>query len=331
MSVYATMSSTGGALGLILGGVLTQWASWRWVFLLVVPIGLAAALGVLVVLPETPPHRQRLDLPGALTATAGLAALVFGLIHAADTGWATPATVTALAVALLLLTGFVALEHRQAQPLLPGRVLADRPRATAYAIALIAGLCLYGLTFYLMLYLQDTLGYDTVTAGLAFLPLAVAIGATAIGMGRAVTRIGTRPGLMGGPLLAAGGSLWLATQTTPTTGYPALVGPLVLLGIGLGATFVPMTLTALSTVQPIDAGVASALVSVGQQVGASIGLATLAAIAAAASSHAHSPHASVTSGYQAVFYVTAAVLAAGFLLTGTQMRPRQTPHPDAEG
>jgi EmrB/QacA subfamily drug resistance transporter len=320
MSVYATMASTGGALGLVLGGVLTQWASWRWVFLLVVPIGLAAALGVLAVLPETPPQRQRLDLRGALTATAGIACLVFGLNHAADAGWRTPTTITPLATALLLLAGFVALEHSSRQPLLPGRVLADRFRATAYVIALIAGLCLYGLAFFLMLYLQETLGYDIITAGLAFLPLALGIGATAIGMGRAVTRIGARPGLIGGPLLAAAGALWLATEATSSASYQMLVGPLILLGVGLGATFVPMTLTAMSAVRPDDAGVAAALVSVGQQVGASIGLATLATIAA--SNQANSPHASATR-YQSVFYVTAAILSAGFLLTATQLGPRR--------
>jgi MFS family permease len=294
MSVYAAMASTGGALGLILGGVLTQYASWRWVFLVAVPIGLTAAAGAVRVLPETPPARRSPDLPGALTATAGL---------------------------LLL---FAAIERRSGQPLLPGRILADRSRAVAYAVTLAAGLALYGMTFFLMLYCQDVLGYDSITAGLTFLAIAVPLGAAAIATGRAVTRTGTRPPLIAGLLLAAGGACWLATQATPAAGHARLTGPLALFGLGLGLAVVPLTLTALTAVQPANAGIASALVSAGQQVGAAVGLATLGTIAAAVTGHrATAPASALTGGYRAVFYVTAAVLATAFLITTATLRPRR--------
>jgi len=324
MSVYAAMSSTGAAIGLILGGVLTQYASWRWVFLVAVPIGLAAAAGAVRVLPETPAARRSLDLPGALTATAGLAALVYGLTRASDGTWSSPVPIASLAAAAVLLLLFAAVERRSGQPLLPGRVLADRSRAVAYAVTLAVGLALYGMAFFLMLYCQDVLGDDSLTAGLTFLAIAVPLGAAAIGAGRAVTWTGTRPPLLAGLLLAASGACWLAAQATPATSHAALAGPLALFGLGLGLAVVPLTLTALTGIQPADAGVTSALVSAGQQVGAAVGLAALGTIAAAVTGHQSAPPAdALTGGYRAVFYATAAVLATAFLITTITLRPRR--------
>ncbi len=312
MSVYAMMSSGGGAAGLIAGGLITRYAGWRWVFFVVVPIGLAAALGAMRALPESPRTRTRLDVPGAATATAGVAALVFGLNRAAH-GWTSAATVTGLTAAVVLLCAFAIVERRRDHALLPGRILADRSRAVVYVVALIVGLALYALAFFLMLYFQNILGYDSLHAGLAFLALALPIGVAAVCMGRAITRIGTRPGLVAGPLTATAGALLLAIQATPDATYLRLAGPLVLLGLGLGATFVPLTLTALATVRPADAGIASALVSAGQQIGASVGLAVLGTLAETVARHRHS----VTDGYRAAFLLTAAVLAVGLLLTAT--------------
>jgi EmrB/QacA subfamily drug resistance transporter len=322
MSVYAAMSSTGGALGLILGGILTQYASWRWVFLVAVPIGLTAAVGALRILPETPAARRNPDLPGALTATAGLAALVYGLTRASDGTWSSPATIIPLAAAAVLLLLFAAVERRSGQPLLPGRILADQSRATAYGVTLTIGLALYGMAFFLMLYCQDVLGYDSLTAGLTFLAIAVPLGAAAVGTGRAVTRTGTQPPLLAGLLLAAGGACWLAAGATPTTSHAGLTGPLALFGLGLGLAVVPLTLTALTGIQPADAGVASALVSAGQQVGAAVGLATLGTIAAAVASHQAAPSAgALVDGYRAVFYVTAAIIATAFLIAAATLQP----------
>jgi MFS family permease len=172
------------------------------------------------------------------------------------------------------------------------------------------------MTFFLMLYCQDVLGYDSITAGLTFLAIAVPLGAAAIATGRAVTRTGTRPPLLAGLLLAAAGVCWLATQATPATSHAGLTGPLVLFGLGLGLAVVPLTLTALKGVQPADAGAASALVSVGQQVGAAVGLAALGTIAAVVTSdRATASAGTLTDAYRAVFYVTAAILATAFLVT----------------
>jgi EmrB/QacA subfamily drug resistance transporter len=322
MSVYATMSSAGGAVGLILGGVITELASWRWVFLVAVPVGLAAAWGAARTLPESGRQHARADIPGALAVTSGLSALAFGLTRAAQSAWTAPATLAALGGAAVLLALFALIEARSRQPLLPGRILADRGRAVAYGVTLAAGLALFGLTFFLMLYLQEILGYSSIQAGLAFLPLAGSVGAAAIIMGRVVGRIGPRPGVIGGPLLAAAGALWLATQVTPQAGYLQLAVPFAVFGAGLGAAFVPLTLTALATVAPAEAGIASALVSASQQIGAGLGLAALGTVVAAASQHPAGRSAAavadaVTRGYRSAAYVTAAVLAAAFLLALT--------------
>jgi MFS family permease len=231
----------------------------------------------------------------------------------------------------VLLFLFAAVERSSRRPLLPGRILADRSRAVAYGVTLTIGLALYGMAFFLMLYCQDVLGYDSVTAGLTFLAIAVPLGAAAIGTGRAVTRTGARAPLLAGLLLAADGACWLAA-----TSHAGLAGPLALFGLGLGLAVVPLTLTALSSVQPADAGVASALVSAGQQVGAAIGLAALGTIAAAVTSHHGTASASaLTDGYRAVFYVTAAVLAAAFLITTATLQPsrrhRQQPRLRPDG
>ncbi|WP_179251301.1 MFS transporter [Enemella evansiae] len=322
MSVYAMMSSGGGALGLIAGGLLTRYADWRWVFFVAVPIGLAAAAGATRALPETAPSQARLDLPGAVSITGGVAALVFALSRTSH-GWARPTTLAGFGVAAALVLSFALIERRQPAPLLPGRVLADRARAVVYTVALIVGLALYALAFYLMLYLQQVLGYSSLQAGLAFLALAIPIAAAAIGMGRSIIRVGTRPGLIAGLLTAAVGALLLGTQAGTNANYVHLAIPLVILGLGLGATFVPLTLTALSTIQPTDAGVAAALVSAGQQIGASVGLALLGSLAHSVTQR-QTTHwqAALDQGYRSTFYATAALLAIGFILTAALLPKR---------
>jgi EmrB/QacA subfamily drug resistance transporter len=301
MGVYAAVAGSGGAIGLVLGGLLTQLASWRWVFFVVVPIGVLVLIAGPNVLAE-PPRRTgvRLDVAGAVTGTAGVAFLVYGLIGR---------QVWPLGLAVLLLVAFVVVESRVSAPLLPLRLLADRNRAGVYAISLAIGVGLYGLTFFLMLYVQGVLRFDAITAGLGFLPLAVGIGVMATTMGRLASRIGTRAGVIGGPLLAALGTCWLFFGTAPNSGYWSIVGPLVLLGAGIGTAVVPLTLTAISAVQPTDLGIASALVSASQQVGGGIGLAALGAVAAA-------------TGSRGSFLVTAGILATAFLLAVLLVRKK---------
>jgi EmrB/QacA subfamily drug resistance transporter len=318
MGVYAAVAGFGGSVGLVLGGLLTQFGSWRWVFFVAVPVGALVLVAAPRVLAEAPTRSERLDLPGAVAATGGVALLVYGLIRGTRDGWAVTGTVAPLAAAVLLLVAFTVLEGRVEQPLLPLRLLADRSRSGAYLVTLMIGLGLYGVTFFLMLYVQEVLGFGVIAAGLGFLPLAVAIGLLAATMGRLATRIGTRPGVVIGPLVAAGGAIWLSLAATGDAGYLSIVGPLILFGSGLGAAIVPLTLTVIAEVRPADAGIASALVSTGQQVGGALGLAVLGAVLAATQDGAGAGSA---AGYQAAFLTAGGFLAAGSLIAAGLVRP----------
>jgi MFS family permease len=318
MGVYAAVAGFGGSVGLVLGGLLTQFGSWRWVFFVAVPVGALVLFAAPRVLVEAPTRSERLDLPGAGVTTGGVALLVYGLIRGTQDGWAVTGAVAPLLAAVLLLVAFTVLEGRVERPLLPLRLLADRNRSGAYLVTLMVGLGLYGVTFFLMLYVQEVLGFGVIAAGLGFLPLAVAIGLLAATMGRLATRIGTRPGVVIGPLVAAGGAIWLSLAATGHAGYLSIVGPLVLFGSGLGAAVVPLTLTVIAEVQPADAGIASALVSAGQQVGGALGVAVLGAVLAATQDGADAGSA---AGYQAAFLAAGAFLASGSLIAAGLVRP----------
>jgi hypothetical protein len=267
-----------------------------------------------------------LDLPGAVTATGGVALLVYGLIQATQGSWSSPGTVVPLAAAAVLLVTFVIVEFRTPHPLLPLHILANRNRSAAYVITLAIGVGLYGVTFFLMLFVQNILGFGAIVAGMGFLPLAVAIGVLAATMGRLATRIGTRAGVVYGPLIAAAGAAWLSI-TTPTNGsYLGIVGPMILLGAGLGAAVVPLTLTAIAAVRPTEAGIASALVSAGQQIGGSTGLAVLGTVAATATRHKARltpalSNVATASGYHIAFLTAAGILAAAFVVAVIVIRP----------
>jgi EmrB/QacA subfamily drug resistance transporter len=327
MGVYATVAGSGGALGLALGGILTQVASWRWVFFVAVPIGVLVLYAAPRVLTESNTRSGRLDLPGAVTATGGVALLVYGLIQATQGSWGSPGTVVPLAAAAVLLATFVIVESRTPHPLLPLHILANRNRSAAYVITLAIGVGLYGVTFFLMLFVQNILGFTAIAAGVGFLPLAVAIGVLAATMGRLATRVGTRAGVICGPLIAAAGAAWLSFATPTNGSYLGIVGPMILLGAGLGAAVVPLTLTAIAAVPPTEAGIASALVSAGQQIGGSTGLAVLGTVAAAATRHKSAQltsggsrltpalsNVAITSGYHSAFLAAAGILAAAFVV-----------------
>ena len=309
MGWYATVAGSGGAVGLVLGGVLTHLASWRWVFFVAVPIGVTVlAVGPRVLAASPRRDGVRVDLAGAVTGTAGVALLVYGLIQSTHGSWLSAGTWPPLVAGVVLLVAFVLIESRVSAPLLPLRLLADRTRAAAYLVTLAVGVGLYGVTFFLMLYVQGVLGFDAIAAGLGFLPLAVGIGVLAAAMGRLASRIGTGAGVILGPLVSAAGAAWLFFGTAPGSGYWGILGPIVLLGAGLGAAVVPLTLTAISGVRPADAGIASALVSAGQQIGGSIGVAVLGAAAG-------------TAGLRPSFLVAAGVLGVAFLFALLMIRP----------
>ena len=315
-AVYSAMAILGIVAGLIAGGLLVTYASWRWVLFVNVPIGLAVAALAMRVLPDTGRGSGRFDLPGALTATGGVAALVFGLSNAATTPdgashWGDPKVVASLAAAAVLLAAFVVIEARSRSPLLPFRVLRSRDRSGAYLIALCVGTALIGMFFFLTLFVQDVWGYSALKTGLAYLPFVPAVLAATVLTQQAVSRIGARPLLVAGAAIAAGGMIWLSRLTEHSTFAGGMLGPELVLGAGLGPLFVLIFLVGLTKVRNDDAGVASSLVNVGQQVGGSIGLAVVGTVAwSAVASSLRSQTAAATAAAQAGLHPSGARAAA---------------------
>jgi EmrB/QacA subfamily drug resistance transporter len=327
IGVYAAMTFLGIVVGLIAGGLLVTYLGWRWVFFVNVPIGLAVAALAARVLPETGRRAGRVDLPGAVTVTAGVASLVYGLSNAATTPdgvshWGDTKVVVALAAAALLLTAFGVIEARSTHPLLPFRVLRSRDRSGAYLISLCIGTAIFGMFFFLTLFMQNVWGYSALKTAVAYLPFVPAILATTALAQWGVNRIGARPQLIAGGVVAAGGMFWLSRITEHSTYTGGFLGPELLLGAGLGPLFVLINLVGLTKVKTGDTGVASSLVNVGQQVGGSIGLAVVGTVAwSAVASSLRSqtaaavsagPHASVAGAAQLRTQIYHHALATGF-------------------
>jgi EmrB/QacA subfamily drug resistance transporter len=284
MGVYAAMSIAGGGIGLMAGGLLVEYASWRWVLFVNVPIGLVVAFMATRVLPESTRRRGQFDLPGAVTGSLGLGALVYGLSYAATTPdgvshWGDTKVIVSLVAAVVLLVSFGFIEVRSKQPLVPMRVLRSRDRTGAYLISLCVGTALFGMFFFLTLFVQNVWGYSPLKTGIAYLPL---IGMVILASGVAsqlVTRIGARPLMLAGSVVATGGLFWLSRINENSHYVSGLLGPMLVTALGMGLIFVPLSLVSLIKVADADAGVASSLLNVGQQVGGSIGLAILGTVA----------------------------------------------------
>jgi EmrB/QacA subfamily drug resistance transporter len=284
MGVYAAMSVAGGAVGLLAGGLLTTYASWRWVLFVNVPIGLAAALAAPRVLGESERQRGRFDLPGAITGTGGLAALVYGLSNAATSPdgvshWGDAKVVASLVASVVLLGAFAVIEVRSQHALLPLRLLRDRDRTGANLIMLCVGATIFGMFFFLTVFMQGVWGYSALKTGLAYLPLTAAILVASGAAAQLVSRIGARPLLLAGSPAVAGGLYWLSGISEHSSYVGAVLGPMLVTATGLGLLFVPLTLVAMSRVREEESGVASSLRNTGQQVGGSIGLAVLGTVA----------------------------------------------------
>jgi EmrB/QacA subfamily drug resistance transporter len=284
MGVYSAMSIGGAAVGLLAGGLLTTYASWRWVLFVNVPIGILVAFLAPRVLGESERHTGRFDLPGAITGTGGLAALVYGLSNAATTQngvshWGDTKVLVSLAAAVVLLGSFVLIEMRSKHPLLPLRIFRNQSRSGANLIMLCVGTAMFGLFFFLTIFVQDVWGYSALKTGLGYLPMVGVIILMAGASTLLVGRIGARPLLIGGTAIAAGGMFWLSRINEHSSYASGLLGPMLVTACGLGMLFMPLFLVALSKVQDRDAGVASSLVNTGQQVGGSIGLAILGTVA----------------------------------------------------
>ena len=280
LGVFSGITAGGAAIGLILGGLLTDNLSWRWVLFVNIPIAVIAVAGALKYVPESKDdNAQGFDVLGAVLATGGLISLVYGLVKVNDPTISTGQSVATFTAAVVLLLGFVVWQRRTATPLVPFRLFANRSLAAADAGSLLVGSGIFALFFFLILWMQQINGYSAIKAGLAFLPMTVLIGLGAAFAAKNLARFGPRPLLMTGMALASTGMVTLGLRLQPDSSYLTVIIPsLVLIAIGMGLSFVSVTAAAVAGVPQEDAGIASALLNAGQQVGGAVGLAILTAV-----------------------------------------------------
>ncbi|MFI1801928.1 MFS transporter [Streptomyces sp. NPDC020379] len=281
--VYGAVTGGGAAIGLISGGVLTEYLNWRWCMYVNVPIALVAAFAGVRLLDESRADgRTRYDVPGAVLSSTGLVALVYGFTQAEQNGWSSPRTWLFLAAGAVLLAAFFTVQARSDHPMLPLRVLTDRNRAGAFLTSLLTGLALFGFFLFMTYYFQVVLGYSALQSGFAYLPFSAGMTLAAYVASSLLPRYGPRPLMLTGFLLAIGAMVWLA-RLTPTSSYAAHALPaMAVLAFGIGLSFVPLASTALIGVENRDAGIASALVNSTYQIGGSLGTALLNTLAASA-------------------------------------------------
>ena len=318
LTAWGATAASGGAFGSVLGGVLTQALDWRWVLFVNVPIGIVLLVAAARSLTEsrgTLSGLRSLDLPGAITVTAGLAALVYAIVTTDTHSWGSVHTLALLGVAAVLLVTFVFIESRVEHPLVPLRIFASRSLSGANGIALLLGAVLTAFIFFMSLYLQQVNGYSPLKAGLAILPATLGSLAASLIAGKLVGRVGPRVLLAVGPLVGAAGLVWMA-QLRPGDSYLAhILVPSTLVGLGLATCFVPMTMAATGGVPVRDAGLASGLINTSRQVGAAVGLAGLATLAISRTDHVLAGHSAtpalagsaLSSGYDQAFLYGAGV------------------------
>jgi EmrB/QacA subfamily drug resistance transporter len=324
LGVWGAVAGSGGAVGVLLGGMLTQWAGWEWVLFVNVPIGLAAAALAPRLLPESRTSGARhFDIAGALSITAGLSLLVYALVDANNAGWGSLKTLGLAGIALALIAGFVAIERRSKAPLVPFPGIFRMRTITGINItALFIAMSLFSMFFFVSLYMQQVLGYDALKAGLSYLPLALGIIVSAGLASQLVTRFGFKPVLVAGLGLTAAGLVWFAQVSPHGTYLNDILGPSLLSAFGLGFAFVPMTVAAVAGVSHDEAGLASGLINTSQQVGGALGLAILATIAnsrtaslmLAARGDKSALPVALTEGFQSALTVGAGFAIAGALL-----------------
>jgi EmrB/QacA subfamily drug resistance transporter len=330
LSLWAAISAGGAALGLILGGVLTEYANWRWVLFVNVPVAVLAVVGALRAVPESRDERAGgFDVPGAFLVTGGLVALVYALVRGNDLGWGSGATLGMLALAVLLLGLFVVVQRRSVDPLVDFRLFRSRSVLGADLASLFIGAGIFAVFFFLVLWMQQVNDYTPIEAGFAFLPMTLGIIVGAGIASQLLGRVGPRPLLIGGPALAATGMLVLALRLDPASSYATMVLPsLVVVALGMGLTFVALTSAAVAGVPEEDAGVASALLNAGQQVGGALGLAILTAVSTARTEAIapvgppDSPAAvsALVEGWGLGFVVAAGFLAVAGIVAGSLVR-----------
>jgi EmrB/QacA subfamily drug resistance transporter len=330
---WSATAASGAAIGVLAGGVLTDLFDWRWVLFVNVPIGIALLAVCAITVKESAgvATRRRLDLPGALTVTAAAAVLVYGIVSTDVHPWGSARTVLTLAAGVVLLAVFILIETRVDDPLVPLAIFKRRSLAAANAIAVTIGISLFGGYFFLSLYLQQVAGYSPLKAGLGVLPAGLATLVAALASPRIIQVLGARRQLIVGPVVAGAGLLWLSRISVGDAYFAHLFGPLVLLGVGLGLAFLPMTISATAGVPAHQSGLASGLINTTRQLGGAVGLAALATIAAGAVPHGALSRAALvtaeTSGYDRAFLVSAVVLFVGAALALTLPSPAKAHEP----
>jgi EmrB/QacA subfamily drug resistance transporter len=335
VGIWGAMGGAGGAAGVLLGGILTDLLSWRWILFINVPIGLLAAIAAQRLLLESRNARgtRNFDLLGALSATIGLSLVVLGIVRTDQTGWGDSTTLAVIAAGIVLLAAFVLIEGRFAKvPLMPLRIYRSRTLSAANVVMLMLGAAAFGMWFFVSLYLQQVLGYSPIRAGLAFLPMTLAIVVCSTLASRLVTRIGSKPLLIIGMLSLTVGLIWFTGISAHGTYVSDMLGASLLAAIGLGLSMVPAAISAVAGVAPQEAGLASGLVNTARLFGGALGLAILAAIATSRTnsdvSHGVAPHIALTNGFQLAFWVAAAFSVVGALVAAFGM-PRVVRRPEA--
>src|SRR5215470_2481055 len=358
LGVYAAMTGMGGGVGVVAGGLLTTYASWRWVFFVNVPIGLALALGARYVLPESQRHPRRWDLPGAVTGTAAFGLLIYGLTRGATgpdgiSHWGDPATVLTLSGGTAALAAFLLTEARSAQPLLPLWIFADRNRAGVYLILLCLASVFFGMFFFLTLFTQVVWGYNALRGGLAYLPFIGGFIAIAGICTRLVSRFGVRVPMTIGAALAPVAMFWLSRVHEHSSYLTGVMLPLLVFAVTAGLIFVPLTMTLVAGISDEHAGIASSMFNAGQQVGGAVGLAVIGGVAwtivnnhvrhalahvpaghLASARHAALPgspiyHHALTAGVQAALTIGAAATVVALIVTLVAIRVRREDLPDS--
>jgi EmrB/QacA subfamily drug resistance transporter len=330
---YGAVSGAGAAIGALLGGVLTEYASWRWCLLINVPIALLAAAAAFRVIGESRVSgTTRYDIPGALLSTAGLVSVVYGFTKAVTDGWSSATTLTLLAVGGALLVAFVVVEARSTHPLLPLRVVLERNRGGSYLATLLNTVGLFAMFIFVSYYMQQILHYSAAKAGVAFLPFALGVIVAAGAGTNLVPKIGPRVAMTAGLSATALGLLWLTQIGVHTSYWTHLFPQQIVMSLGLGLAFPALSSTALTKVQEQDSGVASAMVNTTQQVGASLGAALLNTVAATATANylaSHGPRLepnAVVHGFTVAFLIGAIIVAAGAIASAVLVNVKAPGH-----
>jgi MFS family permease len=327
LGVWGAVAGSGGAAGVILGGVLTEWLGWEAVLYVNVPIGLVAAFLAPRLLPEgrEAAGTRSFDVAGAVTVTAGLALLVYALVDANDAGWGSVQTLGVAALAIALLAVFVVIERHAPRPLAPLSIFRNRALRGANIVSITMTMAFFPMFFFLTFYAQYVLGYEPIEAGFAQLPIALSIIVFAGVASQIVTRAGYKTTLFVGLLVAAGGLLWFA-QVSPSGSFLAdILGPSIVTGLGLAFAFVAGTIAATTGVSGEQAGLASGLVNTSQQIGGALGLAVLIALSTARTDAVDAAlPVALTEGYQAGFLGGAALAVLGALLTMVLLSSRES-------